>query len=138
MPRRWFFSFTLASSVCVIALAPALLAAPAADQDAATANFFKGLSGTRLAVAEIVAETVRETNARIVTVGSWVSGSTYQDPLRVGGTSDHDMRLLLPEGSTEEAAIRSWRATRDTIAAKVRARFPSKAEADRVLASTHL
>ena len=92
---------------------------------------------TREIVEQIVRETVQETNARIVTVGSWVSGSKYQDPL-TGGTSDHDMRQIAPEGASPEAAQEAWRATRERIAGKVRARFPDKATADKVLSSINL
>ncbi|MCI0487348.1 MAG: tetratricopeptide repeat protein [Blastocatellia bacterium] len=105
-------------------------------QDAATKNFLQGLSGTRRDVAEIVAETVRETNARIVTVGSWVSGTKYNDPL-LGGVSDHDMRLVMT-GTSEDAAMASWRNVRSTIVQKVRARFKDPATADQVLKSINL
>ncbi|MEI6243566.1 MAG: hypothetical protein WCQ64_00845, partial [Acidobacteriota bacterium] len=106
-------------------------------QDAATANFLRGLSGTRLEVATIVLETVKETNVSIVAVGSWTGSKKYQDPL-LGGTSDQDMRVFVPKGSSEEAAQEVWRQTRDKIAEKVRLRYPDKATADKVLSSINL
>ena len=119
------------------AFAVLFIALAGPDLRAQDPNVLKTLTPTRQQVLDIVMETVRETDARIVTVGSWVSGSKYQDPL-TGGTSDHDMRLVAPEGSSPEAAQEAWRATREKIAEKVRLRFPDKAAADKVLSSINI
>ena len=77
--------------------------------DAATRTWFKSLSGTRRGVALALIETVSESGARIVSVGSWVTGVKHNDPL-TGGTSDQDMRLTM-SGANEAEAVGRWRAT---------------------------
>ena len=103
-------------------------------QDAATKTFIDRMTGTRKAVAEIVAEAVAETGETIVGCGSWISGKKYKDPL-LSGTSDHDMRVV-KTGGGDEAAMKSWLNVREKVAAKVRARFG--ANADKVLRSINI
>ena len=102
--------------------------------DAATKNMLAGMSGTRKEVALIVINTVNKSGAKIVGVGSWISGGKYLDPLK-GGTSDHDLRLVM-ENVSEAEAIGRWKAIRDEIAQQVQAKFGGNAQ--KVLESINL
>lgn len=95
--------------------------------DAATRNMLAGMSGTRKEIALIVINTVNKSGAKLVGVGSWISGGKYIDPILQGGTSDHDLRLVM-DNVDEAQAIGRWRAVRENIASQVRAKFGSKAD----------
>lgn len=101
--------------------------------DAATKNFLKGLSGTRFEVAMSVIQTVRKAGGKVVAVGSWVSGTNYLDPI-LGGTSDHDLRLVF-EGS-EPLAKAKYNQIRREIIRQINERFG--ADAPKILRSINL
>lgn len=86
-------------------------------------------------VMAVVKRTVGASGQPIITLGSWVSGRRYGDPLK-GGTSDHDMRLLLPRGTKPEVALKEWKDMRKALVSGIRAEFG--AEADKVLATMNL
>ena len=50
---------------------------------------------------DAVKQTVKKTGTEAAGVGSWISQQKYKGPL-TGGTSDHDMRVILT-GETDEA-----------------------------------
>lgn len=102
--------------------------------DAATKNMLAGMEGTRREVALIVINTVNKSGAKIVGVGSWISGGKYLDPLK-GGTSDHDLRLVM-QNVSEMEAIGKWNAIRSEITQQVQAKFGSQAQ--KVLESINL
>ncbi|QQS31757.1 MAG: tetratricopeptide repeat protein [Acidobacteriota bacterium] len=110
--------------------------APAQEEllDAATRNMLAGMSGTRREVALIVIETVNKSGAKVVGVGSWITGGKYNDPL-TGGTSDHDLRLVM-DNVDEARAVAQWRSVRGDIERQVRAKFGN--QADDVLRSINL
>ncbi|MBX7170544.1 MAG: tetratricopeptide repeat protein [Pyrinomonadaceae bacterium] len=102
--------------------------------DAATKNMLAGMEGTRREVALIVINTVNKSGAKIVGVGSWISGGKYLDPLK-GGTSDHDLRLVM-QNVSEAEAIGRWNAIRDEITRQVETKFGGNAQ--KVLQSINL
>ena len=79
-------------------------------------------------------------------LGSWVKvGAKYRDPLArtesgayefLHDASDHDLRLVLPEGTSEEEALKIYQEVRSQIASRVRASFGN--EADRMLQSINV
>jgi len=77
--------------------------------------------------------------------GSWVaSGGSYRDPMakkspgiwQFDNPSDHDLRLLVPEGTTNAEALRIYKDVRGKIETRVRSTF--KRDADRILKSINL
>ncbi|MEQ1606098.1 MAG: tetratricopeptide repeat protein [Pyrinomonadaceae bacterium] len=101
--------------------------------DAATKNFLKGLSGTRLEVAMSVIQTVNKAGGKVVFVGSWISGKNFADPL-LGGTSDFDMRVVF-DGS-EDLAKAKYNQLRREITNQINQRFG--ADAAKILKSTNV
>ena len=69
---------------------------------------------TNTRVMDVVKRTVGESGQSIIGLGSWVSGKKYGDPLK-GGASDHDMRLLLPQGTKPEDALKQWQTVRQKL-----------------------
>lgn len=104
--------------------------------DAATRNWLKGLDGTRREVALLLIETVAESGSKVTAVGSWVNKASYKDPL-TGGTSDHDMRLVM-DGATETEAVAKWDTVRSKLIGKIRAHPTLGRNAQKVLESINL
>jgi tetratricopeptide (TPR) repeat protein len=79
-------------------------------------------------------------------LGSWVTpGGKYRDPLTrteagayefLNNASDHDLRLVLPEGTSEEEALKIYQEVRSQFVSRVRASFGN--EAERVLQSINI
>lgn len=90
---------------------------------------------TALRMQSILKSVVQETGAKLLSVGSWISQTNYRDPLKFAAGSDHDLRLLMPPGTTAEDANQAWRAVRQKIIEKVRAEFGK--DASKVLANTN-
>jgi len=67
----------------------------------------------------------------IIGLGSWIEGTKY-----VPGASDHDLRLLVPEGMGKDEAAKVWREARDTLRKMIKTEFGS--DADKILAKTNL
>ena len=82
---------------------------------------------TNARVMQIVKQAVGESGHSIITLGSWVSGVKYGDPLK-GLGSDHDMRLLLPKGSDPKVAIEQWKTARTRVVELVKKEFGSDAK----------
>jgi len=94
-----------------------------------------GQDPTNVRVQNVLKKLVASNNREVVGLGSWISGKKYNDPL-TGGTSDHDMRLLLPQGTPPENALAEWRATQAKLKEMVKAEFGK--DADRVLSTINL
>ncbi len=91
--------------------------------------------GTALKMREIAKRVVAETGEQIIGLGSWISQANYRDPLKIAAGSDHDMRLLLPRGTTEEVARQRWQAVRQALVRNIEKEFGP--QAPKVLASTN-
>jgi hypothetical protein len=59
-------------------------------------------SSTAARMQEVLKQFVREAGYQVIGVGSWMTGTGYQP-----GISDHDMRLLMPKGTSIEEARRA-------------------------------
>jgi tetratricopeptide (TPR) repeat protein len=60
----------------------------------------------------------------LVSAGSWTKvGGSYRDPLTNVRGSDHDLRLVVPEGMNNAEALQFYNQTRARIATRVRMRF---------------
>jgi hypothetical protein len=95
----------------------------------------QGQDPTNVRVQKVLKGLVASNNSEVVGLGSWISGKKYNDPL-AGGASDHDMRLLLPQGTSPENALEQWRATRASLTERIRAEFGK--DADRILGTINL
>lgn len=83
----------------------------------------------------VVKQFVAETGGNVIGLGSWISNKKYADPL-TGGKSDHDMRLLIPRGTTPEQAAKQWNEARKELISKIRQEFGK--DADKVLKTVNL
>lgn len=92
---------------------------------------------TNRRMQKIMATAAVQLDRPFVMLGSWVSGKKYADPLG-GGTSDHDLRLLLPKKKladgtlvelTRQEALGEWKKARATINTLVRKEFGKDADA---------
>lgn len=85
--------------------------------------------------------TVESTKTDVVGQGSWVSRSKYTGPLG-GGTSDHDMRVLVPGETESEALIGKWNEfqneLKDNIRKAGRAKGLENSEIDKLIQSTNV
>lgn len=74
----------------------------------------------------------------LVSQGSWTAPKgVYRDPLgNVPRPSDHDLRVLIPDGMNQAEALQFYRQTRARVASRVRAKFGKDAE--RVLRSINI
>ena len=55
-----------------------------------------------------VKQTVKETGVQVIGVGSWTSEKKYKGPL-TGGTSDHDMRVVLTGETNNTVQTKKWK-----------------------------
>jgi hypothetical protein len=91
-----------------------------------------GAQGTaHLRMQKVVKDFVAATGYEVIGLGSWIAGKTYNPT-----TSDHDLRLLMPPGSTTAQQQAAWREARERLAALVRKEFGD--QADNVLGRTNL
>jgi hypothetical protein len=73
----------------------------------------------------------------LVSQGSWTKpGGSYRDPLTNLHPSDHDMRVVVPQGMNNAEALQFYNQTRARVAYRVRARFG--ANADKILESINI
>lgn len=86
-------------------------------------------------IRAIIISVVKETGVSIIGLGSWVSGKEYNDPLS-GGSSDHDLRLLMPSGTSQQQAAAEWNNIRQKITDKINKTFGNKSST--VLKSVNL
>ena len=92
-------------------------------------------TATNVRVQEVIKEIVGDTNQKFIGLGSWITGQNYRDPL-FGGTSDHDIKLILPFGTSDDEALKAYKNARKTLTDRIRAKFGS--DADKVLKSINL
>jgi hypothetical protein len=99
---------------------------------------FGQTSSSHLRVQEAVKQAVSSSGNEVVIVGSWFKGGDrYKDPLSVlAGASDHDMRVRVPPGMSQEAALARWQQVREEVTRAVRAEFGK--DADRILATINV
>jgi hypothetical protein len=85
--------------------------------------------------------TVERTKTDVVGQGSWVSRAKYAGPLG-GGTSDHDMRVLVPGETDSAALVGKWNIfqneLKDNIRKAGRAKGLAKGEIDKLVQSTNV
>jgi hypothetical protein len=75
---------------------------------------------------------VAETGNQVIALGSWVSGGSYKP-----GSSDHDMRLIVPAGTPPADAAKRWKTARAGLEAAIRREFGAERAKD-ILAKTNL
>ncbi|MCX7599780.1 MAG: hypothetical protein N2512_13065 [Armatimonadetes bacterium] len=115
---------TVRFSWCTIAfgiLTSCLFATHVLGQDASLALRMQG----------VVKKFVQDTGMQIIGLGSWISGKGY-----VTGVSDHDLRLLMPPGTSPEAAQKTWAAAQQQLRELIKREFGG--EAPKVLSRTNL
>ena len=84
---------------------------------------------------EILKDVVaRDPDVGLMGIGSWTGSAKYKDPLArenlgksLDSVSDHDMKLLVPEGLDDRAALDKWRKVQGNIRQAVERRFGSVA-----------
>lgn len=80
----------------------------------------EGKDGIGLEVMEdAVKKTVEETGTEVIGQGSWITKNKYKGPLS-GGTSDHDMRVILSDDLDQEELIKKWTNTQKTLDKNIR------------------
>jgi hypothetical protein len=96
---------------------------------------------TKDAIRELITEyiaTESKTGTKMIGLGSWISGGNYRDPLTTssGVPSDHDMRMFMPEGTSDHAAFEEWRKAQNWIKTRVKERFGK--DSDEILKSINI
>ena len=90
---------------------------------------------------DAVKQTVRQTGTEAAGVGSWISRQKYRGPL-TGGTSDHDMRVVLTGETDEAKMVQKWKDFQGSLKSNIRAvgkaRGLSQAEIDKLVGSTNV
>jgi len=90
---------------------------------------------------DAVRQTVKQTGTEAAGVGSWISQAKYKGPL-TGGTSDHDMRVILTGETDEAKLVQKWKdfqgSLKENIRAAGRAKGLSQAEIDKLVGSTNV
>lgn len=126
-----------ALSLCILALfafLPCTNIAPAQESNTAQ-RFIRDVL-----IAEGGGPPVIETGSggALVSQGSWTAPKGgYRDPLgNFPRPSDHDLRVLIPNGMNQAEALQFYQQTRARVAARVRAKFGENAE--RVLRSVNI
>lgn len=114
-------------STAVLLLLIALIFAPSVARSAELA--------TNVRMQNVVQTAVQKLGGQIMVLGSWVSGNKYGDPL-LNGLSDHDMRLVLTNVTSPEAALAEWQNAKNTLETLVRKEFGDRA--DEVLKTCNL
>lgn len=85
---------------------------------------------TNLRMQNVVKEFVARGGADVVGMGSWIRGN-YGELI-----SDHDMRLVMPQGTSESRAIEAWQQAKDDLARLIRSEFGD--DAAQILNRTNL
>lgn len=69
-------------------------------------------------------------NVQMIGLGSWISGGNYRDPLgNFKVPSDHDIRIVVPAGTTDDEALNLWKIAHNNLKEKVYQKFgPVKAQ----------
>ncbi|MBK7551108.1 MAG: hypothetical protein IPI61_05245 [Syntrophaceae bacterium] len=90
---------------------------------------------------DAVKQTVKKTGTEAAGVGSWISQQKYKGPL-TGGTSDHDMRVILTGETDEAKMVQKWKdfqgSLKGNIEAAGRAKGLSQVEIDKLVKSTNV
>ncbi len=106
----------------------------------ATAGHLWGqVPSTAIRMQKVIRQFVKDSGHEIVGVGSWITGGNYRDILDTNNlitASDHDLRLILSNGTKTEEAIAKWKTVRSQLTMYIRNEFRS--EADLVLVKTNL
>lgn len=79
----------------------------------------------------VVKKFVQETGMQVIGLGSWISGKGY-----VAGVSDHDLRLVMPPGTSPEMAQKMWASAQQRLRELVKQEFGGRAS--QVLSRTNL
>ena len=91
--------------------------------------FEQGFANDAKLMREVVEEFVQTSGREILGVGSWIKGN-------YGSGSDHDMRLVLPEGTSPKQAAALWKNSRATLNRLISEKF--KDQADKIRRVTNL
>lgn len=83
-----------------------------------------------LRMQKVVRQFVKETGREVVGVGSWINGA-----YRVG-FSDHDLRIVMPQGTAEADAARAWQESQARLKVLIQEEFGPQAES--VLSRTNV
>ncbi len=84
---------------------------------------------------EILQEVVaRDPEVGLLGIGSWTGSAKYNDPMspdnltrHLDSVSDHDLKVILPEGVNNRAALEKWRQVQGNIRDAVRRKYGSVA-----------
>lgn len=95
------------------------------------AGLAEAQTGLNSQMQRVVARFVEQTGYSVLGVGSWIRGQGFNP-----ATSDFDMRLVIPEGSTPAEQLRRWQQAKQQLAQMIRQEFG--AQADNILARTNL
>ena len=92
-------------------------------------------------MSDAVKQTVKQTGTEAAGVGSWITQGKYKGPL-TGGTSDHDMRVILTGETDEAKMVQKWKnfqgSLKSNIEAAGRQKGLSQAEINKLVNSTNV
>jgi hypothetical protein len=91
---------------------------------------------TNARMQNVVKAFVQQTGQMVIGLGSWISGTNYDDVL-AGGKSDHDLRLVIRRNGLMRApAEQEWQSARRARRKLIENEF--KEDAGKVLSATNL
>jgi len=91
----------------------------------------QGAAPAHIRVQNVLKQFVEQTGNQVIGLGSWIDGTKYKP-----GVSDHDLRLLMPPGTSDKAALESWNKSRDVLRNLMQKEFGP--EGNKMLAKTNL
>ena len=71
-------------------------------------------------MSDAVKKTVKQTGTEAAGVGSWITQGKYKGPL-TGGTSDHDMRVILTGETDEGKMVQKWKDFQGSLKSNIEA-----------------
>ena len=130
--RPVVFAVTILAAIVLALLVPApgALAAPDAKDKLALDI-----------MSDAVKKTVKQTGTEAAGVGSWITQGKYKGPL-TGGTSDHDMRVILTGETDEGKMVQKWKDFQGSLKSNIEAagkqKGLSQAEINKLVNSTNV
>jgi hypothetical protein len=92
---------------------------------------------TNIRVQNVIKDIVKDAGQKFIGLGSWITGNNYNNPLTAsGGASDHDIKLILPMGTSDDDALKAYKNARKTLTERIRDEFGG--DANKILKSINI